>query len=186
MGRCPTSPWELGVSWAGSLREERVNSPPLHRGCVHPCLSWCGQTCSDILLQAELLQWHEDLAELLALALGLVCDSLMPDLSPPSTSGVLGVQGRILCGAGVVLILCCRWAQPSPAATSAIASGSGKSGEIWTLLASTGGCQVPSALPAGSAEGGSSLGLNFCLCYRRQRLCSGRVTLSPHQGGSVW
>lgn len=52
--------------------------------------------CSDILLQAELLQWHEGLAELLALALGLICDSLMADLSPPSTRGVLGVQGRAL------------------------------------------------------------------------------------------
>lgn len=52
--------------------------------------------CSDILLQAELLQWHEDLAEPLVLALGLVCYSLMPDLSPLSASGVLGVQGRAL------------------------------------------------------------------------------------------
>lgn len=67
--------------------------------CVLPCPSWCGQTrwkCSDILLQAELPQWHEDLAELLALALGLIYDSLMPDLSPPSAHGVLGVQGRAL------------------------------------------------------------------------------------------
>lgn len=98
-GRCPTSPWELEVSWAGSLGEERVSSPSLHQGCVYPCPSWCRQTCwmcSDILLQAELLQWHEDLAEPLVLALGLVCYSLMPDLSPLSASGVLGVQGRAL------------------------------------------------------------------------------------------
>lgn len=87
---CPTSPWELGVSWAGSLGDGRVISAL----CVHPCPS-CGM-CSDILLQAELLQWHEGLAELLALALGLICDSLMADLSPPSTRGVLGVQGRAL------------------------------------------------------------------------------------------
>lgn len=26
---CPTSPWDLGVSWAGSLGDERVSSPSL-------------------------------------------------------------------------------------------------------------------------------------------------------------
>lgn len=151
--------------------------------------------CSGILLQAELLQWREDMAEPLALALGLVCDALMPDLSPPSTRGVLEVQGRALgpVGAGFVLTLCCCWAQPSPA-RQPIASGSGKSSEIWTLLGSPGSCQVPPALPARSAEGGSrekraglrrrsSRGLNFCLCHRRQRLCSGRGDSSPRPRG---
>lgn len=140
--------------------------------------------CRDILLQAELLQWHEDLAEVLALALGLVCDTQMPDLSPPSSSGVLGVQGRVLCGAGVMLTLCCRWAQPSPAAASAIASGSGKSGEIGTLPGSTGSCPVPSALPARSAEGGSSLGLNFSVPGGSVS-ARGRVTLPRPRGFSV-
>lgn len=53
---------------------------------------------------------------------------------------------------------------------------------------------MPSALPARPAEGGSrekrtglrccsSLGLNFCLCYRRQRLCSGRGDSFPRPRG---
>lgn len=50
--------------------------------------------CSDVLSQAELLERHEDLAGLLALALNLMHDFLMPDLSPPNTRGVLLVLGR--------------------------------------------------------------------------------------------
>lgn len=50
--------------------------------------------CSDVLSQAEPLQWHKDLAGLLALALDLTHDLLMPDLSPPNARGVLLVLGR--------------------------------------------------------------------------------------------
>lgn len=50
--------------------------------------------CSDVLSQAEPLQWHEDLAGLLALALDLMHNFLMPDLSPPNARGVLLVLGR--------------------------------------------------------------------------------------------
>ena len=50
--------------------------------------------CSDVLSQAEPLQRRKDLAGLLALALDLMHDFLMPNLSPPSACGVLLVLGR--------------------------------------------------------------------------------------------
>lgn len=128
------------------------------------------------------------MAEPLALSLGLICDSLMADLSPPSTSGVLVAQGRAPWPLGFVLSpaqpcsrLCkCLWAREIR--------------EIWTLLGSRGSCQVPPAPPARSAESGSRqkraglrrcsrLGLNFCLCYRRQHLCPGQGDSFPTPRG---
>lgn len=50
--------------------------------------------CSDALLQAELLWQHEDVAGLSVLALDLLHDFPVPDLSPTNACGVLLVLGR--------------------------------------------------------------------------------------------
>lgn len=52
-------------------------------------VQWCP-------LHAVLLRW------LLALVLGLMYNSLMPDLSPPNARGVLLVLGRAWCVLGAV------------------------------------------------------------------------------------